>query len=102
MVTFFTWLDLTFVFLQCVISIAGNVDVKMYYEEFPLEVDHSLVKLKEWMEKVMEQVRKDHYSAFCKNLFMCEPAFGIDFQMDIQVHYDMNFESKMLTKKGRC
>jgi hypothetical protein len=82
-----------------VISIAGNVDVKMYYEEFPLEADHSLVKLKEWMEKVMEQVRKNHYSAFCKHLLMCNLAFGIDFQMDIQVHYDMKFELKMLTKK---
>jgi hypothetical protein len=28
--------------------------VKMYYGEFPLEVDRSPVKLKERMEKVME------------------------------------------------
>ncbi len=41
-------------FLQHEISIVGNVDVKMYYEEFPLEVDCSPIKLKEWMEKAME------------------------------------------------
>jgi hypothetical protein len=43
----------------------------MYYEEFPLEANHSPIKLKEWMEKVKE----------------------------IQVHYDMNYEPKMLIEK---
>jgi hypothetical protein len=36
------------------ISIARNVAGKMHYEEFPLEANHSLVKLKEQMEKAME------------------------------------------------
>jgi hypothetical protein len=82
-----------------VISIARYVDVKMYYEEFPLEADHSPVKLKEWMEKAMEHVRKDHYFVFCTHLLMCDPTFGIDFQMEIQVHYDMNSELEMFIEK---
>jgi hypothetical protein len=40
--------------LQHEISIVGNVTMKMYYEEFPLEVDHSPIKFKERMEKAME------------------------------------------------
>jgi hypothetical protein len=43
-----------FFFSQCEILIVGDVTVKMYYGEFPLEVDRSPVKLKERMEKVME------------------------------------------------
>ncbi len=54
LVTIFTWFDLSFIFLQHVISIAGDVAMKMYYEEFPLEANHSPIKLKEWMEKAME------------------------------------------------
>jgi hypothetical protein len=54
LVTFFTWLDLSFVFLQLEILIARDITMNIYYEEFPFEVDHSLVKLKEQMEKAME------------------------------------------------
>jgi hypothetical protein len=70
----------------------------MYYEKFLLEDDHSPIKFKEWMEKAMELVRKDHYSIFCKHLHMCDLALGMDFLKEIQVHYDMNFKPKMLTK----
>ncbi len=30
---------------------------------------------------------------------MCDPTFGIDFQMEIQVHYDMNSELEMFIEK---
>jgi hypothetical protein len=35
-------------------SIVGNVVVKLYYEESPLEGECFPIKLKEWMVKVME------------------------------------------------
>jgi len=65
--------------LQHEISIVGNVTMKMYYEEFPLEVDHSPIKFKERMEKAMEQVKKDHYFTFYKHLPVCDPTLGTDF-----------------------
>jgi hypothetical protein len=46
--------------------------MKLYYEEFPLKLERSLIKFKEWMEKEMEHVRKDHYSTFCKHLLICD------------------------------
>jgi hypothetical protein len=55
----------------------------MCYEEFPLEADYSLIKLKEQMEKAMEQVRKDHLSSFCKHLFVYNLAFGMNFLKEI-------------------
>jgi hypothetical protein len=51
------------------------------------------------MEKAMEQVKKDHYFVFFKHLPVCDPTFGTNFFKEIEVHYDMNFELKMLTKK---
>jgi hypothetical protein len=51
------------------------------------------------MERAMEQVRKDHYLAFCKHLPICDPFLGVNFLREIQVHYDMNSKLKMLTKK---
>jgi putative hemolysin len=47
----------------------------------------------------MEQVRKDHYSAFCKHLLVCDLSLGVDFLKEIQVHYDMNSKLEMLIKK---
>jgi hypothetical protein len=51
------------------------------------------------MERAMEQVKKDHCSAFCKHLPICDPSLGANFLREIQVHYDMNLELEMLTKK---
>ncbi len=58
--------------------------MNIYYEEFPLEADHSLVKLKEQMEKAMEQVKKDRYSTFYKHLPVYDHALGMDFLKEIQ------------------
>ncbi len=44
-------------------------------------------------------MRKEHYSAFCKHLPICDPSLGADFLKEIQIHYDMNSEPEMLTKK---
>jgi hypothetical protein len=71
----------------------------MYYEEFPPEANCSPVKLKEQMDKAMEEVRKDHYFVFCKHLPIYNPTLCIDFLKEIQVHYDMNSKSEMFTKK---
>jgi hypothetical protein len=51
------------------------------------------------MEKTMEQVRKDPLIAFTKHLFVCDLAFGLEFLNQIQIHYDMNYDRKMFTKK---
>jgi hypothetical protein len=37
--------------------------------------------------------------AFCKHLLVCDVFLGVEFLKEIQVHYDMNSEAKMLTKK---
>ncbi len=80
------------------ISIARNVTIKLYYEEFTKGGEHSPIKLKEWKEKAMEQVKKDHYFKFCKHLPMCDLAFP-DFFKAIHIHYDMNFDLEMLMEK---
>ncbi len=46
----------------------------------------------------MEQVKKEHYLAFCKYLFVCDLALGLKFLQEIQTHYDNNLELEMLTK----
>jgi hypothetical protein len=51
------------------------------------------------MDRAMEQVRKDHYSTFCKHLLVCDISMGSDFLKEIHVHYDMNLQLEMLTKK---
>jgi hypothetical protein len=51
----------------------------MYYEEFPLEVDCSPIKLRSGWKKAMEQIKKDLYFFFCKHLPMCDHAFGTKF-----------------------
>ncbi len=52
------------------------------------------------MDKAMDQVPKDYTHAFTKHLPVCDPTFGPKFLKQIQVHYDMNSNSEMLTKKA--
>lgn len=47
----------------------------------------------------MEQVKKDHYSAFYKHFPVCDPSLGLDFLREIQVQYDMNSKPKMQIEK---
>jgi hypothetical protein len=44
----------------------------------------------------MEQVRKDHYLAFCKHSPIRDPSLGVNFLRELQVPYEMNLELKML------
>jgi hypothetical protein len=76
-----------------------NVAVKLYYEEVPNEKLRSPFRLQALMDKTMDQVQKDHTSAFMKHLLVCDPVLGLGFLKHIQVHYNMNLEPKMLTKK---
>jgi hypothetical protein len=57
--------------------------IKLYCEEVPQEGDISLAKLQIFMEKVMEQMRKEHYSTFCKHFTICDRAFGPKFLQEI-------------------
>jgi hypothetical protein len=68
------------------------VVVKLYYEEVLDPAKRSTTKVQEHMENAMEQVKKDHYSAFYKHLLVYDQALGFDFIKEIQVHYDMNSE----------
>jgi hypothetical protein len=52
-----------------------------------------------FMEKAMQHVRKDHVITFTKHFLVCDPLLGLEFLCQIQIHYDMNFDPKMLTKK---
>jgi hypothetical protein len=40
--------------------------------------------------KAMESVQREHLIAFHKRLPICEPALGIEFFQQVQVHYNMN------------
>jgi hypothetical protein len=51
------------------------------------------------MEKAMEHVKKDHYSAFCKRLQVCDTFLGANFLKEIQVHCDMNSKLEMLIEQ---
>jgi hypothetical protein len=51
------------------------------------------------MEKVMELVWKEHFFYFLYAIVICDLTLGLDFFKEIQVHYDMNSEPKMFTKK---
>jgi hypothetical protein len=75
------------------------VAVKLYYEKIPNPMKRSTNKLQKRVEKVMEQVWKDHHSTFCKHLPVCDPTFGPYFLKEVQVHYVINSKPKMLMEK---
>lgn len=51
---FIFFCSLVIFFMQCKISIARNVTIKLYYKEFTKGAEHSPIKLKEWKERAME------------------------------------------------
>jgi predicted RNase H-related nuclease YkuK (DUF458 family) len=51
------------------------------------------------MDKVMDQVQKDHTFAFLSHLLNCDHVLSLEFLKQIEIHYDINSEPKMLTKK---
>jgi hypothetical protein len=73
--------------------------VKLYCEEVPQEGHRSFAKFHELMEKEMEYVRKEHYSAFYKHFHICDHTLGPEFLQKIQAHYDNNLMLKMLIEK---
>lgn len=78
---------------------AVNVTMKLYYKEVPDPSCHSPSKMQELMEKAMDQVRKDNFSAFVKHLFVSNPIPGEEFLEHVQMHYDMFSKLEMLTEK---
>jgi hypothetical protein len=71
---------LTFMFwLQRELATVANMVIKLYYENVPLKGDKSLAKMEELIKKAMEQVRKEHYLAFCKYFPICDLGLGIEF-----------------------
>jgi hypothetical protein len=65
--------------LQREISTIVDVVVKFFYEKIFDNGKRSTIKLQEWMERVMDQVCKDHYFEFCKHLPMCDLGLGPNF-----------------------
>lgn len=76
-----------------------DVVMKLYYEEVLDPSFHSPSKMQELMEKTMNQVRKQNFSAFLKHLFVCNPIIGDKFLKEVQMHYDMSFELEVLAEK---
>jgi len=76
-----------------------DVVVKIYYKEVFDPTLCSPSKMQELMEKTMDQVQKENYNAFFKHLLVCDLIFGKEFFEQIQMHYDMSSECKMLTKR---
>jgi hypothetical protein len=71
----------------------------MYYKEVLDLSQRSASKMKMFMEKAMEHIRKEHLTTFTKHLLGCDPSLGLKFFRHIQIHYDMNSNPEMLTKK---
>jgi hypothetical protein len=84
-------------FLDIELFIAIDVVVKMYYEEVPDLSQRLASKMQMLMEKAMEHIRKEHLTTFTKRLLVCDPLLGLKFLWQIQIHYDMNSDPKMLT-----
>lgn len=61
--------------------------VKLHYEKFLNTQDHSPMKFQEWMEKIMDQVKKDRYLAFYKHFPMCDLSIGSYFLKEI--HHEL-------------
>jgi hypothetical protein len=57
--------------------------MKLYYEKVLDLIERSTTKLQECMEKAMELVCKEHYSAFYKHLPVCDPTLGPNFLKEI-------------------
>jgi hypothetical protein len=70
-------------FLQQEIFLTRDVAIKLYYEEFFNIRNNSPLKLQKWMERAIKHVRKDHYSAYCKHLLVCDPSLASNFLMEI-------------------
>jgi hypothetical protein len=57
--------------------VAADMAVKLYYEEVPNEKLSSPSRLQALMDKAMDQVWKDHTSAFIKHLLICDLILGL-------------------------
>jgi hypothetical protein len=66
-------------FLKRKLDIVVNVAMKLYYEEVLDPTLPSPSRMQEFMEKAMDQVRKENYNAFLKHLLICDPIFGKKF-----------------------
>ncbi len=49
--------------------------------------------------KTMESVQKEHMTMFHRRLPICDPTLGIEFLQQVQVHYNINLNPKMMTEK---
>jgi hypothetical protein len=47
----------------------------------------------------MESVRKEHMITFHKRLPICYLALGVEFLQQVQVHYNMNPNPKVMIEK---
>ncbi len=63
------------------------------------EIFRSPSRLQALMDKVINQVWRNHTSAFMKHLPVCNLALGPEFLKQIQVHFDMNSKLEMFTEK---
>jgi hypothetical protein len=71
---------LAFMFcLQKELVAAADMVIKFYCEDVPQDGDRSPAKMQKLIEKVMEHVRKEHYSTFYKHFPVCDLGLGIKF-----------------------
>lgn len=49
--------------------------------------------------KAMESVWTKHKTTFHKRLLVCDPTFGPKFLQQVHVHYNINLDPEMMTKK---
>jgi hypothetical protein len=80
-------------------AIAVDTTHQMYFADVEDLVERDLDQLKILSNKAMEAVWKEHMMGFHKCLPMCDPSLGPSFLQEVQVHYDINLELKMLIEK---
>ncbi len=49
--------------------------------------------------KAMKSVQKEHMTTFHKRLPVCDLVLGAEFLQEVQVHYNMNLDPKMMIEK---
>jgi hypothetical protein len=71
----------------------------LYYANVPNPALRDQEMLASFNNKAMESVRKEHMKTLHKRVFICDPTLGVEFLQQIQVHYNMNPNPKMMMEK---
>ncbi len=72
---------------------------QLYYADVADPALRDSDQLETLSNKAMDAIYKEHMTAFHKWLPVCDPSLGPKFLYEVQIHYNMNLEPEMFTKK---